>query len=56
MASDGLKRVSGGLSRRRFLQGLGVSTVAAAELTSCAQQADTGEELRSATGARRAGG
>lgn len=56
MASDGLKRVSGGLSRRRFLQGLAVSTVAAAGLTSCAPQADSGEESLSETGSTQAAG
>lgn len=50
MASDGLKRVSGGLSRRRFLQGLAVGTVAAAGLTSCAPQAEPESDSLSGTG------
>lgn len=56
MASDGLKRVSGGLSRRRFLQGLAVGTVAAAGLTSCASQPEPESDSLSETGEGTASG
>ena len=50
MASTDLKHSGGGLSRRRFLQGLAVGTVAAAGLTSCAPAADSGDDSLSETG------
>ncbi len=50
MASTDLKHSGGGLSRRRFLQGLAVGTVAAAGLTSCAPATDSGDDSLSETG------
>lgn len=40
MSSDELKQVRGSLTRRRFLQGLAVSTVAASGLVSCTPKED----------------
>ena len=42
MVSDELKHVRGGLTRRRFLQGLAMSTVAAAGLAGCAPKESEG--------------
>lgn len=51
MTGNELKHSGGGLSRRRFLQGLAASTVAAAGLAGCAApQADSKDESLSETG------
>lgn len=51
MTGNEMKHSGGGLSRRRFLQGLAASTVAAAGLAGCAApQADSKDESLSETG------
>ena len=57
MTGNELKHSGGGLSRRRFLQGLAASTMAAAGLAGCAApQADSKDESLSETGEGSASG